>query len=169
MDAVARRAIDASEADLSLACLTSVRHVIRGPGGEELVILRDSTAAVTLRCRGCPLARAPVDLTLVNRLSAPDAYAKAVANLAHLLLRPTSDLYRTRKRLLLRDALIALDGKCVGASYRDIAVVIYGAERVLAEWVGASRWMKDRICRAYAKGKELRDGGYLDLLRLGVV
>jgi hypothetical protein len=68
---------------------------------------------------------------------------------------------------LLRDALIAIDGKCLGASYRDIAIVIYGMERVRAEWVGASRWMKDRVCRAYAKGEELRDGGYLDLLRLG--
>lgn len=132
-------------------------------------MLRDSTAAVTLRCKGCPLARTPVDLTLVNRLSSPDTYAKSVASLASLLLRPTSDADCTRTRLLLRDALIALDGKCLGASYRDIAIVIYGPERVLAEWISTSRWMKDRVCRAYAKGKELRDGGYLELLRLGVV
>ena len=92
-----------------------------------------------------------------------------MANLADLLLRPVNDPDCTRTRLFLRDALIAIDGKCLGASYRDIAIIIYGLERVRAEWVGASRWMKDRICRAYAKGKELRDGGYLDLLRLGVV
>ena len=142
---------------------------MRGPSGEEFVLLRDTSTAVTLRCLGCPLAKAPVNLTLYNRLSPPDAYAKAVANLADLLLRPVNDPDCTRTRLFLRDALIAIDGKCLGASYRDIAIIIYGLERVRAEWVGASRWMKDRICRAYAKGKELRDGGYLDLLRLGVV
>lgn len=142
---------------------------MRGPSGEEFVLLRDTSTAVTLRCQGCPLAKAPVNLTLYNRLSPPDAYAKAVANLADLLLRPVNDPDCTRTRLFLRDALIAIDGKCLGASYRDIAIIIYGLERVRAEWVGASRWMKDRICRAYAKGKELRAGGYLDLLRLGVV
>lgn len=156
----------ASVADLSLADLASAGHIVRGPNGEQFVILRDSTAAVTLKCDGCPLANAPVNLTLRNRLSAPDQYANAVASLAKLLLRPANNAEDTRTRRLLRDALIALDGKCVGASYREIAVVIYGPERVLSEWVGASRWMKDRISRAHAKGEELRDGGFRGLLEL---
>lgn len=130
-------------------------------------MLRDSRGAVTLRCRGCPLAKSAAKITLTNSLSAPDAHAKAVSSLANLLLRPRSTADCTRIRLLLRDALIALDGKCLRASYRDIAIVIYGLERVREEWVGASRWMKDRICRAYAKGEELRDGGFRDLLQLG--
>jgi hypothetical protein len=167
LDAIAERAVDASKADLSLGDLTIVRHVVRGPTGEELVVLRDSTATVTLKCQGYPLAKAPVNLTLLNRLSAPDDYANAVLNLVDLLLRPTNEPNWTRTRFLLRDALIALDGKCLGANYREIAVVIYGLKRVRADWVGASRWMKDRICRAYAKGKELRDGGFRDLLQLG--
>jgi hypothetical protein len=167
LDAIVEPAADPMAADLSLAALVSVEYMVRGPTGEEFVLLRDSNAAVTLRCKGGPLARAPVNLTLQNRLSAPDAYAKVVASLADLLLRPANDPDCTRTRLLLRDALIAIDGKCLGASYRDIAIIIYGLERVLAEWVGASRWMKERISRVYAKGEELRDGGYLDLLRLG--
>lgn len=169
LDAIAERAINASKAGLSLAHQPSIKHFVRGPIGEEFVLLRDANAAVTLKCRGCPLARGPINLTLQNRLSAPDVYAKAVASLADLLLRPTQDPDYTRTRLLLRDALIAIDGKCLGASYRDIAIIIYGLERVRAEWIGTSRWMKDRICRAYAKGQELRDGGYLNLLRHGVV
>jgi hypothetical protein len=164
---MAERAIDASKADLSLAHQTPIKHFVREPGGEEFILLRDSSTAVTLKCRGCPLARAPVILTLQNRLSAPDAYAKAVSCLADLLLRPANDPSRTRRRLLFRDALIALDGKCIGASYRDIAIAVYGLERVVAEWAGASRWMKDHICRAYAKGEQLRDGGYLHLLQQG--
>lgn len=135
--------------------------------GEEFVILRDSTAAVTLTCRGCPLGRFPANFTLINKLSDPDGHAETMCSLADLLLRPKNAAKFTRTRVLLRDALIALDGKCLGASYREIAIVIYGVERVRAEWIGASRWMKDRICRAHAKGEELRDGGYLELLQLG--
>lgn len=166
LDAVAERAIAATSADLSLHSLTSAARVAFGQGGEELVILRDSSAAVTLRCRGSRAAKGPVDLTLVNRLSAPDEYASAAASLSELLLRPTKEVEYTRGRLLLRDALIAIDGKCLGATYREIATVIYGSERVLAEWGGASRWMKDHICRAYAKGEQLRDGGFRELLQL---
>lgn len=169
LEAVAVAATSASEADLSLAGLTSAGHVIRDPTGEEFAILRDSTFAVTLRCRGCLLARTSVNLLLQNRLSAPDAHARAVAHLAELLLRPTIDPNSTRTRLLLRDSLIAIDGKCLGASYRDIAIAIYGFERVRAEWVGPSRWMKDHVRRLYARGEELRDGGFRDLLHRGVV
>lgn len=164
LDAIAERAADASTAYVSLFDLASAGHVIIAPSGEELVMLRDSSGAVTLRCRGCPLTKSAARLTLTNSLSDPDAHAKAVSSLADLLLRPMNTTDCTRIRLLLRDGLIALDGKCLGASYRDIAIVIYGLERVQEEWVGASRWMKDRICRAHAKGEALRDGGYLDLL-----
>jgi hypothetical protein len=122
---------------------------------------------VTLRCRGVRAAKSPVDLTLVNRFSSPDEYVDAAANLSELLLRPTNEAEHTRGRLLLRDALVALDGRCLGATYREIATVIYGLERVLADWDGASRWMKDHICRAYAKGKRLRDGGFRELLQMG--
>jgi len=122
---------------------------------------------VTLRCRGCSLAKAPANLTLVSELSAPDDYIQAVASLADLLLRPAIEPEYSRTRLIFRDALIALDGKCLGASYREIATIIYGQKRVLADWVGTSRWMKDRIRRAHAKGEELRDGGFRDLLKLG--
>lgn len=167
IDAIAERARDASAPDLALADLASARHVVLGPTGEEFVILRDSHAAVTLSCRGCPVARCPINLALLNRLSSPDASAKAMASLADLILRPRNAAELTRMRLLRRDGLIALDGKRLGASYRDIAIAIYGLERVKAEWVSASRWMKDYVCRLYAKGKKLRDGGFRDLLRLG--
>lgn len=120
---------------------------------------------MTLRCRGCSLAKTPANLTLVSELSAPDDYSQAVASLADLLLRPAIEPKSSRTRLMFRDALIALDGKCVGASYREIATIIYGQKRVLTDWVGASRWMKDRIRRAHAKGEELRDGGFRDLLK----
>lgn len=65
----------------------------------------------------------------------------------------------------LRQALIALDGSLAGKTYREIAIMIFGEERVAADWNGASRFMKDRTRRLVAKGQELMNGGYRELLR----
>jgi hypothetical protein len=46
-----------------------------------------------------------------------------------------------------------------------MAMVIYGEQATQAAWSSASRWMKDRMCRAAAKGEYLRDGGYRNLLQ----
>jgi hypothetical protein len=62
--------------------------------------------------------------------------------------------------LFLRDALVALDGRHVGAGHRDTAEVICGIKRVREEWSGRGGWLKERMRRALAKGEELRDGGY---------
>ena len=122
---------------------------------------------MTLRCRGTRACRVAVRLTLLTDLSSPDDNANTATCVANLLLRFRDTTKCTRSRLLLRDALVTLDGKCLGMSYREVAAVIYGAERVRTSWSSESRWMKDHIRRAYAKGKELRDGGFRDLLHLG--
>jgi hypothetical protein len=66
----------------------------------------------------------------------------------------------SRNRLVLRNALVALDGRHLGASHRDIAEVILGRERVREAWSGRGGWLKERMRRAVAIGEELRDGGY---------
>jgi hypothetical protein len=65
----------------------------------------------------------------------------------------------------MREALVALDGLCAGASYREMAAVLYGAEEARAAWSSLSRAMKDRMCRALRKGERLRDGSYRKLLQ----
>ena len=40
----------------------------------------------------------------------------------------------------LRDAIIALDGQCAGASHRQTAEVIYGAEQVKEESAQGNSW-----------------------------
>lgn len=64
----------------------------------------------------------------------------------------------------MREAIVALDGRCAGASYLETAVVLFGARRARAAWSSLSRAMKDRMCRALRKGERLRDGGYCKLL-----
>jgi hypothetical protein len=64
----------------------------------------------------------------------------------------------------LQHALIALDESLAGKSYRQIAITIFGEQRVAEEWQGASQFLKDRTRRLVAKGTELMRGGYRDLL-----
>ena len=47
---------------------------------------------------------------------------------------------------------------------RDIAIAIFGQERVDSDWTGASRYLKDHARRARDKGKDLVGGGYKTLL-----
>ena len=65
----------------------------------------------------------------------------------------------------LRQALLALDGSLAGVTYRQIATTIFGDERVRRDWDAASRFLKERTRRLVAKGRELMNGGYRDLLR----
>ena len=64
----------------------------------------------------------------------------------------------------LKSYLIALDGHLAGRSYREIAQVIYGVERVKDVWTSQSQFLKDRVRRAVVRGIELMNGGYRTLL-----
>lgn len=153
-------------ADLSIVGLSSARHVVIGPTGEEHVILRDADGALTLRFRGSRASLGCVRTTfLLSGLPQPSAVAAALATLATLVLRPNHQPHQARDPLLLREALVALDGRCVGATHRDVANVIFGAESAGAAWSSKSTWMKERMRRALAKGQQLRHGGYRTLLQ----
>lgn len=151
--------------DLNLRNLTSARHLILGPAGAQHILLSDTDAALTLRLHGSRVSLSPVNTSILfHGLPEPDLVSNALRVLAGLVLRPNHNPHNSRDLLFLRDALIALDGHCVGASYREMAVVIYGWQKVRAAWSGRSRWMKDRMARALSKGEHLRDGGYHKLL-----
>jgi hypothetical protein len=62
------------------------------------------------------------------------------------------------------DYLIALDGRLAGRSYRDIALVLYGADAVGASWRDDTRGLKSKVRRAVDRGLALMNGGYRDLL-----
>ncbi|WP_170937232.1 MULTISPECIES: DUF2285 domain-containing protein [Rhodomicrobium] len=64
--------------------------------------------------------------------------------------------------LRLRNALIALDGHAAGASYREIAAIIFGKERVTKDWPDPS--LKDRVRRSLRRGQAYANGGYRVLI-----
>jgi Uncharacterized conserved protein (DUF2285)/Family of unknown function (DUF6499) len=63
-----------------------------------------------------------------------------------------------------RDYLVALDGRIAGRSYRDIAEVLYGSDRVGEYWTDDTRGLKSKVRRAVECGLALMNGGYRDLL-----
>lgn len=64
-----------------------------------------------------------------------------------------------------RDALIALDAHCNDASHRDVAMMIFGPDKVEAEWVGDGCDLKDYVRRCRSRGVRFMQGGYRNLLR----
>jgi hypothetical protein len=61
-------------------------------------------------------------------------------------------------------ALQVFDGLAAGASYRDIAVSLYGEDRAVAEWNGASDSMRSRVRRLIGLAHDLAAGGWQRLL-----
>ena len=69
-----------------------------------------------------------------------------------------------QRRERLKRALRTIDGGQSGASYRAVATVFFGADRVAAEpWKTSS--LKAQIARLAAYGRTMIDRGYRDLLR----
>lgn len=64
----------------------------------------------------------------------------------------------------LKESLLALDGKLAGASLRQIAELLFGADCVRKDWNEGSRYTRERTRRAVCRGLQLMDGGWRSLL-----
>jgi len=58
------------------------------------------------------------------------------------------------------EALRVADGLRAGASYRDIAMVLFGETRVRADWRTNSDYLLSRIRRRAAEARRMLSGGY---------
>lgn len=105
----------------------------------------------------------PLDETYPARAAAAEDLWRVFAG------RPLSGRSRLtrqrRERLIL--GLRALDGRQAGASYRVIASVLFGADRVPAGRAWKTHDLRSRTLRLVAEATALMKGGYLDLLRSG--
>jgi hypothetical protein len=108
---------------------------------------------------------------LTTAIIAPAHLARRV-----LLLRRLSGLvaHKTLERVLFppdphsrRLGLIvqALDGRLAAASYREIAIALFGEQRVKAEWTDPRGHLRDQVRRAVRRGVFLMQGGYLAYLK----
>jgi hypothetical protein len=166
LTATAARASNVDDADLNLAELPSVRHIIVEHHATQRLLVRVTNAAMTLELKGDFIIKAPVNLTFhIERLAHATLAGSYLVQLPRLLSLPPRHAVRSVRRTLLRSAIIALDGRRVGASYRDMANVAFGGVRTTAAWNSTSRALKDHMVRALDKGIDLVEGGYRQLLR----
>lgn len=159
------------DTDFRVDRLPDNSHLIIDAVGLQHFIFKTSAKRVGLRVGGSLATLAPVRLAFST--IGMRGVSKAVGEFALLseILFPDSGKSAPKSksqpvtRIELRDALVALDGECAGATRREIARVIYGEAAVSADWSEPSNGMKDRVKRSIKRGLRLINGGYRALLR----
>ena len=135
--------------------------------GEEHVIIQQGAISARLKIKGRSFLSNDCQLIYqVEGLERFNLVAETLTNLRRLkskLSLPESMFGQTELRL--RDCLVALDGHLAGRTYRDIAEVLYGSDRVNEVWTNETRHLKDKVRRAVAAGVDYMNGGYLKLLQ----
>lgn len=146
------------------------QSVLRAPGGFEHVVFRRPNECVQLIARGRSVFEEKLHATYeIEGLSRARNISAALRTLASMkasqsLNDGTPHAHWSDTNLRLRDYLLALDGSLNGATYRQIALVIHGPDRVKDEWTSESRSLKERMRRAVEAGREYMNGGYRKLL-----
>lgn len=169
INAIADRSKLPETGDLDVALPSPVVHVHIDPAGNQHVVLSSPQQRVQLVVTGVLVTSSPVVLDFETRgvrnlRRAASDFTVLTQLLVDQTPHPVDDRPRLVERRELRDALIALDGKAIGASHRDIAQITYGAQRTAAEWGESDSSMRQKIKRDLARGRRLMTGGYRDLL-----
>lgn len=149
-------------------------HVHIDAHGRQHVILKSSVLHVVLVVSGPLITMAPVRLQFASHgMTRLGQHIDALGALAHLLLDRRLAMPADRPgevdRIKLRDAIIALDGERAGVTRREIATVIYGAERVTEEWAHPDGRLKAVIKRDVLRGRRMVTGGYCNLVAGGTL
>ncbi len=158
--------------DLALFRLSDTRCsalLIQGSDGYQHVLFHCSGASMQLRISGASVLQ-PVHL-LTDAASHTADLKSRLRRLAQFkelrttgrceFAEPVPKARADRLRLVLQ----ALDGFLEGATLREIAIALFGAERVERDWDDDHRHLKDRARRAVARGKWLMEGGYKTYLK----
>ena len=147
--------------------LPHVAHILLDTVGRQHLILRIGGGTYQLSISEAPGIIVPVALSLrLHNLRDIASAVRQLNTLMHMLTSTTrSNSFPARwstQNKRWRDALIALDGRRAGATFREIAAVIYGRERVDRDWPHAG--LKVRVRRDLARGLDLCNSGYRVLL-----
>lgn len=154
------------DADLALPELLCLRHIVnRGHRAGQRLLFHTTDVSIALDLHGDRITDAPVNVTFhVTGLGEAPRAGALLGELPRVIATESREADLSARRLFLRDGLIALDGQRAGATYFDIAEVIFGRARAAAAWAGPSRAMKDRLVRARTKAEKMAVGGYLHLI-----
>jgi hypothetical protein len=149
-----------------LPSLPSLEHILIDATGRQHVVLRANQASLQLTIEGGDLTTRPVAITFLVTGFGAVAEARHQLDLLDRVLSPNrapSSVPRwTTRTRNLRDALITFDGRRAGAGNKEIAIFIYGAEDVAADWDAG---LRQRMQRHYSRAEALAAGGYRAFLR----
>lgn len=82
-----------------------------------------------------------------------------------IIYRPGKIKTEEHKQRRLQECLTALDAHLSGQSYREIAIILWGPQRVLQDWQGGHGYLKELVRQRVKKGHYYMNGGYLELLK----
>jgi hypothetical protein len=149
-----------------LPSLPSIEHILIDAAGRQHLVLRANQASIQLTIEGADLTTRPVAITLLvpgfDRIGQVRHQLDLLDRVLSRNRAPSSVPRWTTRTRNLRDALITFDGRRAGAGNKEIAIFIYGAEDVAADWdVG----LRQRMQRHYSRAEALAAGGYRAFLR----
>jgi hypothetical protein len=146
--------------------LKSAVHLLIDDRKRNHLLLVYGPLALQLLIEGADLLSEPVRLNFIIRgVAGISASIDKLAVLRRLLApdcKPLEPNGWSARTLRLRNALVALDGHAAGASYRDVASVIFGKDRVASDWPDPA--LKDRVRRSLSRGATYANGGYRTLI-----
>jgi len=143
--------------------LTEATTIASGLEGDYLALIgRDAPPMLRLRAEGPPTAALlPFDALFPERMVIALRLWRAMQHgAAPTVDAPTAGQLRRRK-LILR----ALDAHLEGATYREIAVGLFGSKRVPCGDGWRTHYLRSRTIRLVRDGLQRMRGGYLRLLR----
>lgn len=131
--------------------------------GREFLLARGNGCLFQMRCHGISLlGMEQVRMKLqISDFESYDRKVKAQQEGMRIFGdNPEAETPKWTKRThMLRDGLIVLDSLKLGMNRREVATILYGKDRVDAEW--REGHMKDAVKYLVQKAEALRDGGYL--------
>jgi len=146
--------------------LPSLEHLLVEANGRQNVVLRANRTSLQFPVEGDDLAAGPVEMSFLVHGFGTMSRASDQLTMLRRIVSPTAQavtsLRWTPGAQKLRDAFITLDGRAAQASYREIALVLYGDEHVERNW---ETGLKERMRRHFRRGLELAQGRYRGLLR----
>jgi len=146
--------------------LPSLEHLLVEANGRQNVVLRANRTSLQFPVEGDDLAVGPVTMSfLVHGFGTMRRAADQLTALRRIVsatAKATTVLRWTPAAQKLRDAFITLDGRGAQASYREIALVLYGHEHVERNW---ETGLKERMRRHLKRGLDFTQRRYRELLR----
>jgi hypothetical protein len=144
----------------------SGRRAVLVTSSHELVTIQHKKSSASMIVRGSTFVIGQSALTFeIEGLERSSRNAETLRILRLLRSQQaSSDVDQGCEHCKYRDYLIALDGRLAGRTYREIAEVLYGADRIKPYWNLDTFGHKSMVRRAVEQGLALMNGGYRDLL-----